>query len=537
MQNNYLSQSDFDKILFDLDQIVYCAEGNSTIVVSNPSLGLILRIRKEDDKTKVHKRSRGFINPVELSTNPRIQRYFGTCFTRRPRLVSVTPAFLLKLEHKISSDRPAYRKTKGVKKSERYIVVTADAAQIPRPLRRYAFGCTLSVELKPKFGAIIIWPCTGPENLVKTSSCQFCLRQYHPSKTARWPQPSLYCPCDLFSGSRRRMLRSLYALVRTPQVNFRVHLDGQVCFSHEGGDLDKTIGRFFTGGAQCETVKKENGTISNGLNGYHRNGIHSDIVSRKSESHKSMPNHKCSFTDNRDRLFRGLVLDALLCELEGTDDSSVQHEAYLTHPPFLSLDCLLHKMTVDDDVLAHPKRRNSQDPSVDCSSYLQPENSTDVPLPPKGSILGRVFATQLLTRTDVCYVVPHYERVCQFLSTHELLWDDYIQLPPKERFKFLLGSTDLIESFSIVERYLISLVARDCSIMLTFQRATNDCPDWACTIGGTCDCLPRMIMNPVIIDLDPKSLENIRGRFRIEQSIAQNASAWRPDFLALLERT
>lgn len=48
--------------------------------------------------------------------------------------------------------------------------------------------------------------------------------------------------------------------------------------------------------------------------------------------------------------------------------------------------------------------------------------SNDEPLPPKGSILGRVLATQLLCRMDICYVVPHYERVSQYLSDHRLTW-------------------------------------------------------------------------------------------------------------------
>ncbi|TGZ69334.1 hypothetical protein CRM22_003788 [Opisthorchis felineus] len=149
-------------------------------------------------------------------------------------------------------------------------------------------------------------------------------------------------------------------------------------------------------------------------------------------------------------------------------------------------------------------------------------------LPPDGSILGRVLATQLLSRVDICFVVPHYERVCECLIANGLTWDDFVGLADSDRTHLLGDSPELVESFDIVEKYLISLVARDCSIMICLRRALPGCPDWVPTVGNTCACVPRMIMNAVIIDLDPKPLKKIRGRLSVEESIVHQTLAQHP---------
>lgn len=48
----------------------------------------------------------------------------------------------------ISFFTTAYRKVKGVDLSENFVFVTSDATQMPSHLVKYAFGPTLSVEIK-----------------------------------------------------------------------------------------------------------------------------------------------------------------------------------------------------------------------------------------------------------------------------------------------------------------------------------------------------------------------------------------------------
>ncbi|TPP60331.1 hypothetical protein FGIG_05355 [Fasciola gigantica] len=64
------------------------------------------------------------------------------------------------------------------------------------------------------------------------------------------------------------------------------------------------------------------------------------------------------------------------------------------------------------------------------------------------------------------------------------------------------------------------------------------CPSWVPTVGGnTCGCLPRMVMNPVIIDLDPKQLDRIRDRLHIEHNIARQTLQRHADFFDLITPT
>lgn len=49
------------------------------------------------------------------------------------------------------------------------------------------------------------------------------------------------------------------------------------------------------------------------------------------------------------------------------------------------------------------------------------------------------------------------------------------------------------------------------------------CPDSIPQVGGQCACLPRMVFNCSIIDLDPKSIEGLSNRLEVESEIAQNA--------------
>ncbi|GAA37157.2 inositol-pentakisphosphate 2-kinase [Clonorchis sinensis] len=458
-----------------------------------------------------HRERKSLSSLTQVAANPHIYRCFGSAFTRQMHLVQTTPSFLKKLEQKIAPCRPEYRRVKGIDHSELLVIVAPDAARIPPSLSGYSYGSAICVEIKPKFGAFFLWPSTDSVHTVKSSSGLFCLRQNHSTKQSRWQQLSNYCPCDLFSGDRNRMSRSLWALLDTPQINLRIHLDTQLIFSYEVDGLDKGLDSFFwdTTYNTCDGV--------NGLNGF--NGVCANGCNEKSV-HKCKKNRDCPFTSDRDRLIRGLLLDALLHELNSENDSSAPISLYPGDRVAFSMNCRFHRAL-----------RRAQYPQLDASKVpLNGDSNTTSsdPLPPDGSILGRVLATQLLSRVDICFVVPHYERVCECLIANGLTWDDFVGLADSDRAHLLGDSPELVESFDIVEKYLISLVARDCSIMICLRRALPGCPDWVPTVGNTCACVPRMIMNAVIIDLDPKPLKKIRGRLSVEESIVHQTLAQHP---------
>ncbi|KAA0199665.1 Inositol-pentakisphosphate 2-kinase [Fasciolopsis buskii] len=433
-------------------------------------------------------------NLTELSVDPRIPQYVGCRFTRQMLLIKANPAFLLKLSKKIAPMRPEYRMCKSIDFSEQYVIVAPDAAKTPIHLVPYAYGPTISVEIKPKFGAFLQWPATDATNVLRSHASLFCLRQNYAVSLSRWKTPSEYCPCDLFSG--------ISSLVITRDL--LGSYDSKLVFSYEVDQLDKALNSFFSWEPHLQ------GSQENG----HFNGT--------SDDHSCHP--ECTFSDDIDhrrRLIEGLLLNALLRELDSASDSPARYSLHFGDRSTFSMNCCLHR---------------DRSPESNRCSWRPNRPSPQGSFHSQGSILGRVLATQLLCRMDICYVVPHYERVSQYLSDHRLTWVCYTRMSDNERSYLLSQSPEMKESFDIVENYLISLVARDCSIMLTFQRAKPNCPTWVPTIGGNiCGCIPRMVINPLIIDLDPKQLDKIRNRLHTEHAIARQTLQRHTDFFKLLQ--
>ncbi|KAH8865928.1 Inositol-pentakisphosphate 2-kinase [Schistosoma japonicum] len=221
----------------------------------------------------------------------------------------------------------AYRKIKGVDLSENFVFVTSDATKMPSHLVKYAFGPTLTVEIKPKFGAIPLWPATGVVNLAKNSASLFCLRQEHSSKRSRWKDLSTYCPCDLFSGDRDRLVHGLNALLTTPQNNFRVYLDSHPIYSHDIDKLGYGLYRFFHLEHDSISLNKQQNEPPNCFD-------HQNVCGHSNE---------CQFSNDRDRLIRGTLLEALLHKFDSTNDDLITRVPLNSsdRQPF-SMCCALH---------------------------------------------------------------------------------------------------------------------------------------------------------------------------------------------------
>ena len=72
-----------------------------------------------------------------------------------------------------------------------------------------------------------------PANCLHPSLCNFCLKQFYKVEQGITRTLSGYCPLDLFSGDRTRMVSAIKALMRNPQNNMRVFGDGNILHGKE----------------------------------------------------------------------------------------------------------------------------------------------------------------------------------------------------------------------------------------------------------------------------------------------------------------
>ncbi|VDP67063.1 unnamed protein product [Schistosoma mattheei] len=264
-------------------------------------------------------------------------------------------------------------------------------------------------------------------------------------------------------------------------------LDSHPIYSHDVDKLDYGLNKFF----HLENNSISSSELPNGFD--HRN-----VCSCSEE---------CQFVNDRDRLVRGTLLKALLHKFDCTNDDTKALIPFNStdRQPF-SMHCALHA-----DQKFH---------STSCDSCYSIQRNCTLP---DGCVLQRILSVQLLITTDIAFIFPHYKRVRTFLTSHGWTWEMWLKLAQKGEVSKYLDTQEIAESFDIVEKYLIALIARDCSVMITVQRAKPDCPLPSSVISGTCCCIPRMLISCAIIDLDPKPLDKLRDRLDLETAVAMEA--------------
>ncbi|XP_059613515.1 inositol-pentakisphosphate 2-kinase [Phlebotomus argentipes] len=215
----------------DKDRLVYRAEGNANLVLAIPDLKQVLRLRKSPPKD--NERSTAIEHVIMVTEYARIvSSLFSECLTIEPKLVLLRIPNYDSLNKWLNQFRPSARCDKEIRC--RAGILYPDLAVLRRDLLPPAVqvtGDTFCVEIKPKQGWI------HPESTLNalfpecnSKLCRFCAMQYLKLVKKTIKRVSNYCPIDLFSGDRDRMLRALRGLVETPQNNFRMWRAGQLIY-------------------------------------------------------------------------------------------------------------------------------------------------------------------------------------------------------------------------------------------------------------------------------------------------------------------
>ena len=245
-----------------LEQILYRGEGNSSIVVALKNEAKVIRLLKKDGKimkssldhhvTQHPMRSIKFIHHI-------MRPLADPFLSGTPELVHLKSDFINKLSKRVEANRPAHRLDKTLHLDDQYALVMSDLCSIPVKLTRQLSsddlsGPTISIEIKPKQGFLPIHrTCMkSPTNKYITnklrSSCQYGLTQYLKLSRARISELSNYCPINLFSGCPIRMKSALEGLLRNPQNNLRIFKDLTLAYdeSIQSVKLPNLLESFFT---------------------------------------------------------------------------------------------------------------------------------------------------------------------------------------------------------------------------------------------------------------------------------------------------
>lgn len=221
-----------------LHQVIYRGEGNSSIVVALKTKAKVIRLLKKDGKimkssqdhhvTQHPMRSMKFIH---LIMKPLADPFLSSA----TELVHLKSDFINILSKIVEAERPLHRLDKTLHLDDQYALVMDDLCMLPHHLTRQLSledfcGPTISVEIKPKQGFLPIHRLAMKSSNDQftagmKSSCLYGLTQCLKLARGRIKETSNYCPINLFSGCPIKMRNALEGLLRNPQNNLRIFKD------------------------------------------------------------------------------------------------------------------------------------------------------------------------------------------------------------------------------------------------------------------------------------------------------------------------
>lgn len=432
-----------DLIEYNLDEMnwYYKGEGNKNLILALRNEHKVIRIRKQEESERNDK--------LDLEIRASLLYYervvlplFSGAYFQLPKLAQLN-AQAKKLNEKLKDVRPKFRQHKLIKPG--YVTVFEDLTLLPNHLteKLSALGGhgkvtdpVFCVELKPKQGWLAL-----PDR--KYSKCAFCLNQFLKFSEKSISSLSEYCPLDLFSGHKFRMLNAIHSLLCSPQNNIRIFQNGTLLF----GDtlltsIDDVMIRFGNENNFCALVYS---MITKNLTDHEREEL-TVISNNELHAHSNVP--------SRVRTDSIVKLNALLANSKTCDFSSQ------------SL--------------------------------------------PHSSILDKILKIQKLDTLGADYVYNYYSSNRNFFGADNSNSPDDILM------------NELPKVLDPIQSYLLSTMAKDCSIMIAFQKIDN------LTIM---DSIPvaedllenKYVFNVNVADVDAKPIKCIEKHYVRDSKIVEAA--------------
>ncbi|KAF9973212.1 Inositol-pentakisphosphate 2-kinase [Actinomortierella ambigua] len=210
-----------------VDHWRYKAEGNANLVLQyigpDPRFSsTVLRLRKSDrvlqpdlarEDTRLHAQSESAVKDLskEIAYQSKVMALLlGDEFVEHPILVSLPRSFLERLAAAVEPTRPHHRLQKGIDLTRETGLLSLDHTRF---IHSHPSNPTIAIELK--------------SSAIKRRKCRFCMYRYLKALEAKEQELSGYCPIDLFSAQEGLVQYALDALVKTPQNNLRLFIDGE----------------------------------------------------------------------------------------------------------------------------------------------------------------------------------------------------------------------------------------------------------------------------------------------------------------------
>lgn len=454
------------------NQIIYRGEGNSSIVIALKDKAKVIRLLKKDGKIMkssldhhMSQHPMSSINFIHLTMRPLTYPFL----TGPTQLVHLKSDFINMLSKQFEAERPIHRLDKTLHLDDQYALIMDDLCALPKALTigmnldQDLCGPTISVEIKPKQGFLPIYhlhrvmkPARNePIASYLRDMCQYGLTQYLKLSRGRIQETSNYCPLNIFSGCPIRMRTALEELLNNPQNNLRIFKDLTLVYD-EGNQIKLNI--------LCKDFFAD---LKMGDN----NGI------RTADAKRQLIN---------------LLIQCLLKESTSSDNDSRNELSPIRRTEVVNatdenlywnqsdngLVCLRHKSIYkcrrcDKSLtLKRPKiNNNNNKANVNEGSTIEEETFIQHSLP-ANCVLASVLRVQQLDNIgphEACKMLDWLIANCNSLDVLDELSKPQVPEGFGSRQQ-LLGESLEKYYFRKVWEFLVSLTAKDCSIIVTMRR-------------------------------------------------------------------